>query len=252
MMLGKLAQEYWKETQRILDEIYHSQQDAIEQAADLISNTLIEGGQLHLWDTGHTIGNEAVNRAGGLMAMTPLQFDLKIINTIAYSPIIPKEPKLTEDQIRGFVGYTLANSNLKKGDALIIGSVTGARTIAVEVALQAKELGVKIVGITSMNYSQWVNVKHSSGKKLYDLSDVVIDNICEIGDAIVQVEEMNGKICPTTGITAGMIIWLMCAEIVEKMLQKNKKPDVFLSMNLPGATERNQKVVQEIMKEEPN
>jgi uncharacterized phosphosugar-binding protein len=113
-MLGKLAQQYWNESQRILSEIYHTQQQHIADAATLISDTLISGGQLHLWDTGHTIGTEAVNRAGGLMAMTPLQFELKIINTIAYSPIIPKEPQLAEEQIKGFVGYTLAHSNVKK------------------------------------------------------------------------------------------------------------------------------------------
>lgn len=247
-MLGKLARSYWEETRKKLDDIYESQQESIEKAARLIAETLSGGGRLHLWDTGHTIGTEAVNRAGGLMAMTPLTFDLDIVNEIAYAPIVPKEPELTEEHIRGFVGYTLAHSNVKRGDVLIIGSVTGARSIVIEMALQAQVLGVKLVGITSMNYATWVNAKHSTGKKLYELCDVVIDNICEVGDAIVDVPGMNGKICPTTGITAALIVWLLCAQVVENMLDQGEKPDVFLSMNLPGATERNQSVVQDQFK----
>lgn len=242
-MLGKLAKEYFDSTMQVLTKVYDSQQSSISDAANLISEQIVKGKHLHLWDTGHTIQTELVNRAGGLMSMTPFTFDLKVVNEIAYQPIIPKDPQVSEEEIRGLVGYALAMSNIEADDVLIIGSVTGARPIVVEMAIQAKARGIKVIGLTSLNYSRWVNAKHSSGKKLYEIADIVIDNDCEIGDAIVEVEELDGKICPTTGLTAGMIMWLLSAQIVENLLAKGIKPDVFISMNLPGAMERNQRVV---------
>ncbi|MDA8204431.1 MAG: sugar isomerase domain-containing protein [Thermaerobacter sp.] len=234
------ALQYWQALRALLETTVTSQVPAIERAAELAADALVAGHRLYVYDTGHLLSRELVNRAGGLVALTPFTFHLAVDNTIAHEmPRVGREPD--EEEIRGYVRYALGQAGVRAGDAVIIGSVTGARVLPVEVALQLRAAGVRLIGLTSREYSAFVPARHSSGKKLADLCDVVIDNHCLVGDAVLPMAGDSVRVGPTSGISAATLMWMFCAEVVARQRDRGKTPLVLESMNLPGAVERNRK-----------
>ncbi len=229
---------YWEALKSVLESTVISQIAAIQQAAEVVARALAAGRRLYIYDTGHMLNRELVNRAGGLVAMTPLQFELTLDNTIAEEPE-RERPKSTEEEIRGYVNYALTQADIQRGDVVIIGSVTGSRVFLVEVALQMKSRGIALIGLTSKEYSAFAPVQHSAGKKLSDICDVLIDNGCVVGDAMLSIHGLDVPVGPASGISAATLMWMLCAEIVERQIALGKMPLVLESMNLPGAMDRN-------------
>ena len=92
------------------------------------------------------------------------------------------------ERLEGY-GTALAEIQLfKEGDVLILHSVSGRNPVIIDLALAAKEKGVKIIALTNKTYSQSVTSRNSSGLRLFEVADLVIDNHGEIGDAGCQCE----------------------------------------------------------------
>ncbi len=233
------AMRYWNALRSLLEATVNGQVAAIQRAADLAADALVAGHRLYIYDTGHLLSRELVNRAGGLVALTPLAFQLGVENTIAHEmPRARREPDETE--VRGYVRYALGQAGVRSGDVVIIGSVTGARVLPIEVALQLRAADVRLIGLTSLEYSAFVPARHSSRKKLTELCDVVIDNHCVVGDAVLSMAADGVRVGPSSGISAATLMWMFCVEVVARQWNRGKTPLVLESMNLPGAMERNQ------------
>ena len=237
-MTESSGMRYWEALRAVVEPMVVSQLEPIQRAADLVVQGLASGHRLYVYDTGHMLNRELVNRAGGLIAMTPLAFDLAVENTIAHEPPRPR-PTSTEAEVHGYVSYALTQADLHEGDIVIVGSVTGARVLPVEVALQLNARGMRVIGLTSLEYSEFAPVQHSSGKKLMDLCEVVIDNHCVVGDAILAIPGFDDRVGPTSGISAAVLMWMLCVEIVDRQVRLDMSPYVLESMNLPGANDRN-------------
>jgi len=77
---------------------------------------------------------------------------------------------------------------------------------------------------------------------------VVIDNCGVVGDAIVEIEGMDAKVAPTSGVTFCYIIWALTCEAVDQMLARGLKPHVYQSINRPGGEEFNARAEAEYEK----
>lgn len=177
------------------------------------------------------------------MFLQPFTFNLNM--NIPIHPLrIPKET----GEMYEIVDIVLKRSTLKTGDVIIIGSVSGRNPIPVELAMRAKELGVKTIGITSIAYSKAFSSRHYSGKRLFEVVDVAIDNCGVIGDAIVEVKELPVKICPTSGVSGIFILWLLIADVIELLLENGVRPHVYKSINFDDAKEFNERELAEYKK----
>ena len=133
----------------------------------------------------------------------------------------------------------LGKANVMAGDVLLIGSVSGINILPVEMALKAREMGVKTIALTSVEYSGFLKSNHPSEKRLFEVCDYVLDNCGKVGDALVEVGELGKNICPSSGIAASYIMWALQAEVVEKMLERGKKPSVYISNHIENASRIN-------------
>lgn len=239
MVLG-LAEAYGRKLRELLSAI--DGLESVPRAAALIADRLVEGASLHIHDTGHMLMTEGVGRAGGLLALTPLKVQVQVDNPVR--PAARQQRAWTEEDIRGLVRYALRGSHVRPGDVLVIGSVSGTRPLPVELALQARDMGVHTVGITSFRYSAVAQRHHSSGRSLAEVVDVAIDNVGEVGDAAVEVPGLQTRICPTSGITAAYILWLLTAHVVERLAERGTLPQVYRSINLPDGEEWNRRARQ--------
>lgn len=237
-------ERYYEEIKKMLDMIINTQSENIERAADLIANSLTSGKAVYLYDHGgHSLQLEGIGRAGGPMFLQPFTFNLNL--NIPIHPL--RKPKETSEP------YELASlifkySNLEEGDILIIGSVSGRNPLPVEVAIKAKENGMQTIGITSIEFSKAFPSRHQSGKRLFEVVDIVIDNCGVVGDAILEVERLDVKICPTSGITGIFVLWLLMAEVIEILLAKGVKPHIYKSINFDDGREYNERALSEYKK----
>ncbi len=164
-----LANDYLVNVQELVKTIQETQMDAIQTAAEWITESLEAGGVFHAFGSGHShiIAIEAHHRAGGLVPMQPIND--------------PAEGKA--ERLEGYAAILLNQYDVREGEVLLISSNSGINAVPIEMALEAKARGLKVVAITSMAHTQAGSARHSSGKKLYQVADLVIDNCGIMGDA---------------------------------------------------------------------
>lgn len=235
------AERWFERCNQTLASIGATQLETIRQAAQLIAEAGQAGAGLHFYDTGHC-SREAVHRAGGLCLLKHLQFALSVD-----SPPAPKRAGRVAARHRAARGaadeqladIAIQRSGLAPGDVLLVSSVSGRAAVVVQVALAAQRLGAKVVAITNVTYSRAVESLHSSGKRLCEVADLVIDNCGVVGDAVLNVEGLDTGVAPTSGVTFCYIIWAIVAESVAQMRALGLHPHVYRSVNLPDGEQFN-------------
>jgi len=230
-----LTELYFDNMKKVLDSIEKTQRVKISECSEIIADSLCNNGIWHLLDTGHMLMYEGVGRAGGMMALRPIRTDVEVSNPTRQRPI-PGKKNVYLDEIEGFPKFVLNKANVMSGDVLMIGSVSGINILPVEMALKAREMGVKTIALTSVEYSRFLKSNHPSGKRLFEVCDHVLDNCGKVGDAVVEVEELDKNICPTSGIAASYIMWALQADVIEKMLSRGKKPSVYISNHIKDSS----------------
>ena len=123
------------------------------------------------------------------------------------------------------------------------GTITDSRRrlccSAMESLRSAEEKGIPVISITSIDYGDLMTTKHQSGKKLKDISDVVIDNKCLIGDAAVELEGYKVKAGPVSGIVMNYIMSSLLVQMSELILEKGHTPEVYYNGHVDAISEEN-------------
>ncbi len=115
---------------------------------------------------------------------------------------------------------------------MLIISNSGRNSVPVEMALKAKAEGIKVIALTSLGHSKSCQSRHTSGKKLYELADLVLDNCVPAGDSLVSY---NGvKSGPGSTIAGCLIVDSILAETLEILSSEGIQLPVFGSQNVDG------------------
>src|SRR6185437_7579809 len=123
-------------------------------------------------------------------------------------------------------------------DVAILISNSGRNNVPVEMALELKTRGVKIIAITSVEQSRSSVPLHASGKRLFELADVTIDNCVPPGDALLTVPGLASRIAPSSTVAGAAIINSIVIEAVVETLRRGYEVPVLPSANLDGVTEQ--------------
>jgi uncharacterized phosphosugar-binding protein len=201
----------------------------LRQAARLCADVLEHGGVLHLFDSGHMVSQELVNRAGGLVALSALSFNLNVVNPVKSRPAGAPAAALSF----AYIEHIFETGQLRPGDLLFVGSVSGKTANVVELARQARAHGLTVIALTSLAYSSRLVSEHPSGQHLYEAADLALDNGAPYGDAMLAVDGLDYPLCPASGLGAATVLWAVVAGIVEEMLARGLQPTVFPSVNQP-------------------
>lgn len=228
--------KYLNAVRAILDHLENTQMTAIEAAADMVVHAMRNQGAVYCSEIGHGIQGDFIDRAGGLAAIKPFKFDFNLPDPL---PDCLKDRPGAEpgDRDLDTVRLAVRRANLRAGDVLFLGSVSGRNRQPVELALACREKGVKVVGLTSMAYTAKVESVHPSGKKLCDVVDVVIDNGAPYGDAAVEIPGLDRRALPVSGVGMSVAGWMVWGWATEKMAAADDPPTVFLSLNHPDGKE---------------
>ena len=229
------AETYLQQAVETLQRVAREQKDNLASAADLLVEAVLAEHTLFSFGASHSfmITEELVYRTGGLMIVNPIyphgmNFSVRPITMTSQLERLP-----------GLGKELLANSPARKGDVLILTSTSGRNAVAIDMAIHAQESGIKVIGITSLAYTNSVTSRHPSGKKMLDFCDVVLDNGAPSGDAVVEIPGFSQRVGPVSTITGCAMVNALAAEIVARMVQAGVEPPVFMSANLDGGDEHN-------------
>jgi len=233
-----LLDRYWETINELYEKIRTTQRENIVSAGKIIAEAVDKGGCIHIHDTGHIIDAELIGRGGGLMLYKQFKYNLNVDN-----PVRTRDRSDIDLSMEGLAAYALKRSGARPEDVLILGSVSGRTFSAVDLAYEAKKMGIKLIVITSMSYATSVESVHSSGQKLYEMADIVIDNCAPAAEAMMEVEGLEARLCAASGLSAAYIMWSITTVVVEQMLAMGKMPSVYKSANFPGGNEFNKDFV---------
>lgn len=224
------ALEYAHAIQTVLNTIDEQEMGKIIQAAGVIANAVAQDGILYTFGTGHShiVAEDVAYRAGGLVPVDAiLEAALTGHEKVRQSEFM--------ERIEGVAQVIMDYYRPSQKDAIVIISNSGRNAAPIEMAMQAHERGMPVIVITSLAHSQGTTSRHSSGKKLYELADIVIDNHCVKGDAMIRMEGLPMPVGAGSGIAGLFILHTIIVQTIQTLLDRGIKPPVFMSGNLDGA-----------------
>lgn len=223
-----MRNKVFTKTEELLKQVEETQQEAIETVAKAIVETLDKGGILQAFGSGHSISGakEICHRAGGFIPT-------KEIKEPAYGAY---------ESVEGVGKNFMKKVDIRENDLVFIISNSGRNPLPVEMALGAKAKGAKVVAVTSLEASKHLTPKASCGKNLYEVADYILDNCVPEGDAAVEVEGMNQKVCGMSSITTGVLLEATIYRAIEIMLEQGKEPLIYKSQNIDGGREFNEAI----------
>lgn len=241
-----MINDYFEKVSALLDQVKVEEHEAMEKAAKKVSKAVQAGGIIHLFGCGHShiLTEEMFYRAGGLAPVHP----------IFVEPLMLHEGAVRSSHLEKQQGYAaefMPDQNIRSEDVVFVFSTSGRNPVPVDVALFSKEKGAQVIGITSVAYSKSQPSRHESGKRLLDVVDVVIDNHVPKGDAIMQHEQVPVAFGSPSTVVGATIMNAIFSEAVKRMAEAGFEPPVFLSGNLEGAAEHNEKLVERYKKDIP-
>jgi uncharacterized phosphosugar-binding protein len=208
-----------------------------DEAVDILAQTIQEGGVVHAFGTGHSEGfaMEMAGRAGGFIPTHALRLNDLILSG-AYDRLWLGTPEFERSPDVADRLWSLYD--IRPAECFIIASNSGANGSIVGMALRAKEEGHPVIAVTSLQHSRGVESKHPSGKRLFEVADVVIDNLAPYGDATLRLGD-GPKVGPVSAITAAYIAQLLTLGTAEKLTAAGVELPMFLSANIPGGDAHN-------------
>ena len=224
---------YIDKLQALLERIKLEQASAITVAGRLVADSLIADGVIHTFGTGHShlIADEAFFRAGGIAAINPILDERLIFLKGAIE-------STRAERVPGFAQSLLDKEQVGPPDVAILISNSGRNNVPVEMAFEMKARGVKVIAITSVEQSRSSVPLHASGKRLFEIADITIDNCVPPGDALLALPGITSRVGPSSTVAGAAIINSVMIEAVADALRRGRDIDVLPSANLDGVSEQ--------------
>lgn len=240
----KKHNEYFSNIRNILSQIEETCAQQIEDASDLFANAIAQGRKIYLFGTGHShmLAEELFYRAGGLLNIQPIFVEELMLHVSASESTIAERKEGLAREI--FESYGISSD-----DVIVIISNSGRNGVVIDMALLCKERGVKVIALTSLEHSNAGESRHPCEKRLWELSDIVLDNCGCHGDACIEIAGVQGKICATSTVAGSAILNAVVARSVEICAENKIYPDHFCSANVDGGDEINNALIEKYRRE---
>jgi len=220
------ADTYFAHAAQLLDTLRAAQRDAIERAAHACAAAIAAGRLLYTTGSGHSflVAAEAFHRAGGLACIG----------------LIPDFSFGRGERVEGFARHLLADARPMAGGVLFVVSNSGRNAFPVEMALAGREAGLTVVAVTSLPHANSQPSRHSSGKRLFEIADFVLDTGVSAGDAAVTLPGVPEPVGPLSVIAGCLLVNATLVRTVELLAGRGVEPPVLRSANVAGGDEKNE------------
>ena len=239
---GKLADQFFDAAIDLLQRVRDEEAQSITAAGTLLADTVTAGGRLFAFGAGHSslAAQDIVYHTSGLALM-----NLLAVPGVVGVDVMPATLGSALERVDGLATAVLDSSPLRAGDALVIISLSGRNALPVEMALHARTLGVKVIGVTSVAYATETRSRHTSGTYLRDHCDIVLDSKIPIGDATLTLDTIPAPFAPASTVVTSAILQAVMATAAGTLAERGIEPPLLRSGNVDGGHEWNTRVMQE-------
>src|SRR5271165_894373 len=221
---------------------------AFDAASAALTATLAGDGLIHLFGSGHSVlpTQETYPRYGSYVGFNPLT-DPRVMWHNILGPGGVRE-LLWLERTEGYAEKFLDHQPLNPGDSIVIFGHSGRNSSGIDTALYAKKRRLTVVAITARaNLDK--PASHSSGKRLADAADVVIDTGAPVEDAIVPIKGWGRPVAGSSTVLAMIMMHELIAQTAQKLANRGIELPVFASPTIAGVTLRDTDIIYGVYSE---
>ena len=230
-----LAKQLLENARNIMSKIEETQMENIKQAATVMADSIECGRWVHTFGCGHaTIPiEEMYPRIGGFvgfhpMIELPLTFFTRITGEMGVHQFVFLE------RVEGYGVEIMKGYTFDTRDTMWLFSHSGINNVNIDVAIEARKKGMKVVVFGSAAEAKGKQTRHSSGKTIFDLADIVVDTCAPIGDASVALKNHQDKVGPVSTMAFVTCVWMTVTTVAEILADRGVKLFIHPSHNVPG------------------
>lgn len=232
-----LALEWLGNARAVMDQIETTQTDNIRAAATVMADTIEAGRWVHTFGCGHATLpiEEMYPRIGGFvgfhpMIEIPLSFFTHITGEMGVHQFVFLE------RVEGYGTQIMKGYTFDTRDTMWLFSHSGINNVNIDVALRAKELGMKVIVAGSAAAFAGTPTRHSSGRQIFELADIVIDTCVPAVDASVELSNHVDRIGPVSTMAFVSVVWMTITTVAEILVERGVQLYIHPSHNVPGDT----------------
>jgi uncharacterized phosphosugar-binding protein len=228
---------YIELAQELLDRL-QAQDTELERAAAICADAIGEGGLVHLFGTGHSriAVEEMFPRYGSYPGFHPIVELSMTFHTQVVGANGQRQAMFIE-RVEGLGEVILRNFDLRPPDAMMVFSAGGLGAVPIEVARGARERGLAVIAVTSVAATGAGESTHSSGSRLRDHADVVLDLCTPPADALVELGGLATPVGPGSTIAAVALANEVKVRTAARLVERGAMPPVLTSPAVVGAEE---------------
>jgi uncharacterized phosphosugar-binding protein len=230
-----LAKQWLKNARDITSRIEDTQMENIQKAAEIMADSIQAGRWVHTFGCGHaTIPiEEMYPRIGGFvgfhpMCELPLTFFTRITGEMGVHQFIFLE------RVEGYGVEIMKGYTFDKRDTMWLFSHSGINNVNIDIALEAKKRGMKVIAYGSAAEAKGKQSRHSSGKTIFEIADLVVDSCAPAGDASVPLKNHQDKVGPVSTMAFVTTVWMTVTTVAEILADRGVKLFIHPSHNVPG------------------
>ena len=238
-----LAKQWLDNVRGIMDTIEQTQMENIRKAAEIMADSIESGRWVHTFGCGHATLpiEEMYPRIGGFvgfhpMIELPLSFFTHITGEMGVHQFVFLE------RVEGYGVEIMKGYNFDERDTMWLFSHSGINNVNIDVAIEAKKKGMKVVAFGSAAAAKGKQTRHSSGKTIFDVADIVVDTCAPVEDASVPLKNHQDKIGPVSTMAFVTCVWMTVTTIAEILADRGVKLFIHPSHNVPGDTTAKQRL----------
>ena len=232
-----LAKQWLNNARNVMNDIENTQTEHIRKAAELMAKSIEAERWVHLFGCGHATLpiEEMYPRIGGFVGFhpiieLPLTFFTNIVGGMSVQQFVFLE------RVEGYGLEIMKGWNFDPRDCMWLFSHTGINAVNIDVALESKRQGMKVIVYGSAEEAKGKKSRHSSGKTLFELADVVVDTCVPANDASVSLKNHFDKVGPVSTMAFVTAVWMTVTTVAEILDEKGVRLYIHPSHNIPGDT----------------
>ena len=230
-----LAKQWLNTVRGIMDDIEITQMENIRRAATVMADTIEAERWVHTFGCGHaTIPvEEMYPRIGGFvgfhqMIELPLSFFTRITGEMGVHQFVFLE------RIEGYGVEIMKGYQFDERDTLWLFSHSGINNVNIDIAIEAKKKNMTVIAYGAAAAAKGKQTRHSSGKTIFDVADIVVDTCAPVEDASVPLKGHKDKVGPVSTMAFVTTVWMTVTTVAEILAERGVKLFIHPSHNVPG------------------
>jgi len=238
-----LAKQWLNNVRTIMDRIEQTQTGNIRKAAEVMADSIQSGRWVHTFGCGHATlpVEEMYPRIGGFVGFHPI-IELPLTFFTRITGEMGVHQFLFLERVEGYGVEIMKGYSFDPKDTMWLFSHSGINNVNIDIAIEAKKKGLKVIAYGSAAAAKGKQTRHSSGKTIFDVADLVVDTCAPVEDASVAVKNHQDKVGPVSTMAFVTTVWMTVTTVAEILAERGVKLFIHASHNVPGDSTARQRL----------